>query len=293
MMAKGTYATMLLATDDLDATFERWRPAAPRSSRSRPTSRTACATAPSATPPATCSASSRAEPEPLSLRLATLAAPTLADHLAARSSPHDLASRTETRTSMATPKDAQPTAAHAADSHDLIRVQGARENNLKDVSVEIPKRRLTVFTGVSGSGKSSLVFATIAAESQRMINETYSAFVQGFMPNAGAARGRRARGADDGDHRRPGADGRQPPLHGRHGHRRQRDAAHPVQPARQAVRRPADGVLLQRPDAQGERGDEHREGRRPGREGRRPGRGLPRRHVPALRGHGQRSATST
>jgi excinuclease UvrABC ATPase subunit len=72
---------------------------------------------------------------------------------------------------------------HAADSHDLIRVHGARENNLKDVSVEIPKRRLTVFTGVSGSGKSSLVFATIAAESQRLINETYSAFVQGFMPS--------------------------------------------------------------------------------------------------------------
>jgi ABC-type glutathione transport system ATPase component len=71
---------------------------------------------------------------------------------------------------------------HAADSHDLIRVQGARVNNLKDVSIEIPKRRLTVFTGVSGSGKSSLVFGTIAAESQRMINETYSAFVQGFMP---------------------------------------------------------------------------------------------------------------
>ncbi|MGW5311551.1 ATP-binding cassette domain-containing protein [Nocardia thailandica] len=72
---------------------------------------------------------------------------------------------------------------HAADSHDLIRVQGARENNLRDVSVEIPKRRLTVFTGVSGSGKSSLVFGTIAAESQRMINETYSSFVQGFMPS--------------------------------------------------------------------------------------------------------------
>ena len=71
---------------------------------------------------------------------------------------------------------------HVADSHDLIRVQGARVNNLKDVSVEIPKRRLTVFTGVSGSGKSSLVFDTIAAESQRLINETYSAFVQGFMP---------------------------------------------------------------------------------------------------------------
>src|SRR5690348_10872062 len=73
-------------------------------------------------------------------------------------------------------------AVRAADSHDLIRVQGARENNLKDVSVDIPKRRLTVFTGVSGSGKSSLVFDTIAAESQRLINETYSAFVQGFMP---------------------------------------------------------------------------------------------------------------
>ena len=72
---------------------------------------------------------------------------------------------------------------HPADSHDLIRVQGARENNLKNVSIELPKRRLTVFTGVSGSGKSSLVFGTIAAESQRLINETYSAFVQGFMPN--------------------------------------------------------------------------------------------------------------
>nr|WP_323792478.1 excinuclease ABC subunit UvrA [Nocardioides sp.] len=71
---------------------------------------------------------------------------------------------------------------HDADSHDLIRVHGARANNLRDVSVEIPKRRLTVFTGVSGSGKSSLVFATIAAESQRLINETYSAFLQGFMP---------------------------------------------------------------------------------------------------------------
>ena len=72
---------------------------------------------------------------------------------------------------------------HAADAHDLIRVQGARVNNLKDVSVEIPKRRLTVFTGVSGSGKSSLVFGTIAAESQRLINETYSSFLQNFMPS--------------------------------------------------------------------------------------------------------------
>ena len=84
--------------------------------------------------------------------------------------------------STATRTDTQSSALHVADSHDLIRVHGARVNNLKDVSVEIPKRRLTVFTGVSGSGKSSLVFATIAAESQRMINETYSAFVQGFMP---------------------------------------------------------------------------------------------------------------
>src|SRR5574338_1071287 len=78
---------------------------------------------------------------------------------------------------MATPSQ------HPADRHDLIRVRGARENNLRDVTVETPKRRLTVFTGVSGSGKSSLVFDTIAAESQRLINETYSAFLQGFMPS--------------------------------------------------------------------------------------------------------------
>ena len=84
--------------------------------------------------------------------------------------------------SSATGTDPQTGSRHAADRHDMIRVHGARVNNLKDVSVEIPKRRLTVFTGVSGSGKSSLVFGTIAAESQRMINETYSAFLQGFMP---------------------------------------------------------------------------------------------------------------
>ncbi|WP_330234473.1 excinuclease ABC subunit UvrA [Nocardia sp. NBC_00508] len=83
---------------------------------------------------------------------------------------------------MTTRTDTQLPAPYAADSHDLIRVHGARVNNLQDVSIEIPKRRLTVFTGVSGSGKSSLVFGTIAAESQRLINETYSAFVQGFMP---------------------------------------------------------------------------------------------------------------
>jgi excinuclease UvrABC ATPase subunit len=84
--------------------------------------------------------------------------------------------------SKARKKAAKSPAQDAADSHDLIRVQGARVNNLKDINVEIPKRRLSVFTGVSGSGKSSLVFGTIAAESQRLINETYSAFVQGFMP---------------------------------------------------------------------------------------------------------------
>ncbi|MEX5259325.1 ATP-binding cassette domain-containing protein [Kocuria sp. CPCC 205263] len=85
---------------------------------------------------------------------------------------------------MSTPpkQDPQSPAPHVADSHDLIRVQGARENNLRDISVELPKRRLTVFTGISGSGKSSLVFGTIAAESQRLINETYGTFVQGFMP---------------------------------------------------------------------------------------------------------------
>ncbi|MGF6888345.1 excinuclease UvrABC ATPase subunit [Nocardia sp. GAS34] len=82
----------------------------------------------------------------------------------------------------ATRKDTRAAAPLGADSHELIRVQGARENNLKDIDIELPKRRLTVFTGVSGSGKSSLVFDTIAAESQRLINETYSAFVQGFMP---------------------------------------------------------------------------------------------------------------
>ena len=83
---------------------------------------------------------------------------------------------------MATRSRTEPPEPHPADRHDLIRVHGARVNNLKDVSVEIPKRRLTAFTGISGSGKSSLVFGTIAAESQRLINETYSAFVQGFMP---------------------------------------------------------------------------------------------------------------
>src|SRR6478672_2621426 len=124
----------------------------PRSSKSRKTSPGARATVPCATRPATwCVSISRPPGRAV-------------------------------RTGMATRTKARSAAPHAADGHDLIRVQGARVNNLKDISVEIPKRRLTAFTGVSGSGKSSLVFGTIAAESQRLINETYSAFVQGFMP---------------------------------------------------------------------------------------------------------------
>src|SRR3954447_21408530 len=143
-----------------------------RSSRSRWSSRTGSATAPSAIPRATWSASSScAEQHPGRRRPDGPAAEVPPE----RGDPMTTATRT----------DPQSPAAHVADSHDLIRVQGARENNLKDVSVEIPKRRLTAFTGVSGSGKSSLVFGTIAAESQRLINETYSAFVQGFMPTLG------------------------------------------------------------------------------------------------------------
>ena len=107
---------------------------------------------------------------------------------------------------------------------DLIRVQGARVNNLKDVSVELPKRRLTVFTGVSGSGKSSLVFSTIAAESQRLINETYSSFVQGFMPSLARPEVDVLDGTDDRDHRGSATDGRRPALHRRYGDRCQRDA---------------------------------------------------------------------
>ena len=159
-------------------------------------------------------------------------------------------------------------------------------NNLKDVSVEIPKRRLTVFTGVSGSGKSSLVFDTIAAESQRMINETYSAFVQGFMPTLARPEVDLLEGLTTAiivDQERMGANPRSTV-----GTATDANAMLRILFSRlgQAAHRPAHGVLVQRPDAQGERGDEHREGRRPGREDRRPRRRLPGRHVPALRGHG-------
>src|SRR5216683_6907231 len=148
--------------------------------------------------------------------------------------------------SMATRTDTQSRALQIADSHDLIRVHGARVNNLKDVSVEIPKRRLTVFTGVSGSGKSSLVFSTIAAESQRMINETYSAFVQGFMPTLARPEVDVLEGLTTAiivDQQRMG----RRPLYSRHRHRRQHDAAHPLQPTRAAAHRLLPGVLLQRP----------------------------------------------
>ena len=177
-----------------------------------------------------------------------------------------------------------PPALHDADRHDLIRVYGARVNNLKDVSVELPKRRLTVFTGISGSGKSSLVFGTIAAESQRLINETYSAFVQGFMPTLARPEVDVHGGADDRDPRRPGADGCQRPLDGRHRHRCQRRVAHPLQPARPAVHRLATGVLVQHRDDQRGRCDHDREGRQEDQ-----GEAIVhagRRHVPALRGHG-------
>jgi len=157
--------------------------------------------------------------------------------------------------SRATRKDTQSPAQHAADSHDLIRVHGARENNLKDVSIEIPKRRLTVFTGVSGSGKSSLVFDTIAAESQRLINETYSAFVQGFMPTLARPDVDVLDGLTTAiivGQERMGAD---PRSTGRHRDRRECDAAHSLQPNWAAAYRPAKRILLQCRLGQGERSD--------------------------------------
>ena len=160
--------------------------------------------------------------------------------------------------SIATMMDTRLSAPHVADSHDLIRVHGARENNLKDVNIEIPKkRRLTVFSGVSGSGKSSLVFGTIAAESQRLINETYSAFVQGFMPTLAWPEVDSSSQADDRDHRRPermGANARSTVGTATDANA----AAHPLQPARSAAHRLAQRVLLQRRLAPGDRCDHRR-----------------------------------
>ena len=165
-------------------------------------------------------------------------------------------------------------------------------NNLKDVSVEIPKRRLTVFTGVSGSGKSSLVFATIAAESQRMINETYSAFVQGFMPTLARPEVDLLEGLTTAiivDQERMGANPRSTV-----GTATDANAMLRILFSRlgQAAHRAAHRVLVQRPDAQGERGDEHREGR-PGREERGAQRGLPRAACARAARAWARSATST
>ena len=180
-----------------------------------------------------------------------------------------------------------------ADSHDLIRVQGARENNLKDVNIELPKRRLTVFTGVSGSGKSSLVFSTIAAESQRLINETYSTFVQGFMPTLNRADYDVLEGITPAivvDQERMGANARSTV-----GTVTDANAMLRVLFSRlgYAVHRAADGVLVQRADPQGQRRDVDREGRRQGREERRPAGDLPRWHVRRTARAAARSPTST
>ncbi len=174
---------------------------------------------------------------------------------------------------------------HIADTHDVIRVQGARENNLKDVSIELPKRRLTVFTGVSGSGKSSLVFDTIAAESRRLIDETYSAFVQGFMPSVPRPDVDVLEGLTTAilvDQERLGAN--------------PRSTVGTVTDANAMLRilfsklgtpvhRRSDRLLVQHPPhPEGQRRDDG-----PGRrEEDRQGRDLPRRDVPALRGQGER-----
>ncbi|GAB3935437.1 hypothetical protein GCM10027614_10160 [Micromonospora vulcania] len=165
MMAKGTYATVVLATKDLNDTFTRIEASGAeviQEPTDQPYGIRDCAFR---DPAATTSASTNSAEPPAQ------ATPTGDRDQRSHPTDGDTMSRAT-----------QSPAPHDADSHDLIRVHGARENNLKDVSIELPKRRLTVFTGVSGSGKSSLVFSTIAAESQRMINETYSSFLQGFMP---------------------------------------------------------------------------------------------------------------
>ena len=147
--------------------------------------------------------------------------------------------------SMATRTDAQSPALHVADRHDLIRVQGARVNNLKDVNVELPKRRLTVFTGLRLRQELAGVRhdrGGVAAAHQRDLQRLRA----GLHADPGAAGCRRARRPDVRDPRRPGADGDKSPLHRRHRHRRPRDAAHPLQPAREAAHRLAPSVRLQR-----------------------------------------------
>ena len=184
--------------------------------------------------------------------------------------------------------DTQPPAApevHAADIHDLIRVHGARVNNLKDVSLEIPKRRLTVFTGVSGSGKSSLVFDTIAAESQRLINETYSAFVQGFMPTLARPEVDVLDGLTTAiivDQQRMGAESRSTVGTATDANAM---SAHPVQPPRDTTYRPPQCFLLQCSVSKSEWRD-HGRARRRQDQGRQGDFQPPRRHVPALRGPG-------
>ena len=171
-----------------------------------------------------------------------------------------------------------------ADSHDLIRVQGARENNLKDVSIEIPKRRLTVFTGVSGSGKSSLVFDTIAAESQRLINETYSAFLQGFMPNLARPEVDVLDGLTTAiivDQERMGANARSTVGTATDAHAMLRILFSRLGEPHIG---PRDRLLVQRPDAASERGDDGRQGQ--GGADRGAQRRLPGRHVPTLRRDG-------
>ena len=180
---------------------------------------------------------------------------------------------------------AQSAALRVADSHDLIRVQGARVNNLKDVSIEIPKRRLTVFTGVSGSGKSSLVFDTIAAESQRLINETYSAFVQGFMPTQARPEVDILEGLTTAiivDQERMGSNPRSTVGTAT-------DANAMLRIVFSRLGKPHIGspnaLLVQRPVGEGQRRDHHRARRRQDED--REGDLQPsRRHVSALRGHG-------
>ena len=252
MMAKGTLRHPLLATTDLDGTFEQLQ-ASGAEVVQEPTE------------------------QPYGVRDCAFRDP------AGNLHPHQRAALSRRRRTRRTAHSRRRQ--HAADSHDLIRVHGARENNLRDVSVEIPKRRLTVFTGVSGSGKSSLVFGTIAAESQRMINETYSAFVQGFMPTLARPDVDVLDGLTTAiivDQERMGANARSTV-----GTATDANAMLRILFSRlgRAAHRPAQRLLLQRPLGPGERRDHGRAGRRQDQD--REGDLHPaRRHVPALRGHG-------